>query len=258
MPELARYEYGDNGLKYAIARLGAEPLVPILSNWTVSKDELIKKTAENLDASGKQIPIVTPLPTHSRFMPHLTAILLNSIDVFFHAVFYNVASQCPPHTPKLEFFYIHSTTLSVHFTDFLTNPWLSPEARVRLLEWKGRWDLANYASRGAAPLLAKEVTNYIPQTPVNGWVELIARANQYTHAEDGGHVVKMIRGVLNACKVCMKQDRDDFGLKRPDHWLKAGALIMDSVESGSPVWVRGGGFEQGWAAIPLRNGTLES
>ncbi|KAF2179282.1 hypothetical protein K469DRAFT_596657 [Zopfia rhizophila CBS 207.26] len=220
LPTAAKYEYADNGLKYGIVHIAAEHLLPVLSKWAVRSDELIRKTAEMIDAS----------------------------------VFYNVTAQRPPHLHKLDFFYVHSITLSVHFTDFLTNPVLSPEARVRLLEWKGRWDLANYASRGAAPLLPNELINYTPKNGGDSWERLIERTNKFIHVEDGGHAPKMMRALVNGWKACEKEDRSGFGLKTPDLWLKAAAMGMDAVESGSPVWVRGAGFNQGWVGVPLRKG----
>ncbi|KAF9641051.1 hypothetical protein BFW01_g12857 [Lasiodiplodia theobromae] len=218
-PEAADYGYRDNCIKYGIVHLGSERLLPVLAKWVVrSEDDLAQKTAENIDAS----------------------------------VFYNVAAQHPPHIPKIDFFYLHSTTVSVHFIDFLTNPWLSPAARVRLLEWKGRWDLANYASRGAAQLLRDEVAAYPADR--GGWDSVIARANRYIHEEDSGHTAKMIRAVVAGWRFLEGRERKGFALESEEMWLKAASLGMDSVEAGSPVWVRGAGFEEGWADIPLREG----
>lgn len=140
----------------------------------------------------------------------------------------------------------------MHYIDFLTNPWLSPAARARLLEWKGRWDLANYASRGAAPLLRDEVATY-PADPA-GWDSVIARANRYIHPEDGGHAAKMMRAIVAGWRFVETRGREGLALETEEMWLKAASLGMDSVEGGSPVWVRGAGFEEGWRGVPLRDG----
>lgn len=166
-------------------------------------------------------------------------------------VYYSVTSQHPPNVPTLDFFYIHSITLSVHFPSFLTHPALSPEARVRFLEWKVRWDLANYASRGAPPLLADELDAYVPKTPVKQWSDLINRINHFVHPEDGGHAVKTIRGIANGWALCKKLGKS-YRLKDEEAWLRAGAFCMDSFEDEGPLWIRGAGFDEAWKHVPLR------
>ncbi|KAF2626001.1 hypothetical protein BU25DRAFT_412241 [Macroventuria anomochaeta] len=81
------------------------------------------------------------------------------------SVYFCVTAQRTEHIQKLDFFYLHSATLSVHFTSLLNHPALSTEARIRFLEWKGRWDLANYASRGAAPSTKKNSPTTYPRSP---------------------------------------------------------------------------------------------
>lgn len=120
------------------------------------------------------------------------------------------------------------------------------------MEWKGRWDLANYASWGAAPLHANELYSYVPKKPVHGWQDIIDRVDAFVHLEDIGHTAKAIRGIANGWKACEKVDRTRFGLRDEETWLKAAALCMDSFESEAPLWVRGAGFDQAWATVPLR------
>lgn len=153
--------------------------------------------------------------------------------------------------PTLDFFYIHSITLSVHLPAFLTHPSLSPEARTRFLEWKVRWDLANYASRGAAPLLANELEDYMPKMPVKQWSNLTDRAIRFVSREDGGHAVKTIRGIANGWALCEKSSKR-YSLNNEEAWLRAGALCVDSVEDDGPLWVRGAGFDEAWENVPLR------
>ena len=124
--------------------------------------------------------------------------------------------------------------------------------RIRILEWKGRWDLANYASRGAAPLLADELFDYEPKKPVQGWQDIFERVDAFVDPADGGHAVKMIRGIANGWKACSALDRSKLMLKDEETWLKAAALCMDSFESEAPLWIMAIGFEEGWAPIPLR------
>lgn len=47
-----------------------------------------------------------------------------------------------------------------------SQPWISNETKARLLEWKIRMDLVEYASRGAPPLLPiSEIAAYQPRKP---------------------------------------------------------------------------------------------
>ncbi|KAL1622023.1 hypothetical protein SLS56_008907 [Neofusicoccum ribis] len=211
-------EDGDDGMRDGVVGKAVKEMCEIAGKWVVkSKNELYKKTAEMMDASA----------------------------------FYTMTAQRPPHIQKLDFFYMHSITTSVYFADFLTNPDLLPSDRVRLLEWKVRWDLANYASRSAAPLLTSELTDYTPKNPGDSWDELLKRVRVFID-HDGGHPAKMIRALASGSEVCKSVDRTRFGLKTQDLWLKAAKMGMDSVAAGEPDWIRGAGFKQAWADVPLR------
>ncbi|GME36003.1 hypothetical protein GTA08_BOTSDO08348 [Neofusicoccum parvum] len=212
------WEDENDGLRDGVIGRAGKEMCEIAGKWVVkSENELYRKTAEMIDAS----------------------------------VFYTTTAQRPPHIQKLDFFYMHSITTSVYFTDFLTNTDLLPSDRARLLEWKARWDLANYASRGTAPLLTSELTDYTPKNPGDSWDELLNRARAFVD-EDDGHAAKMIRALASGSEVCKSVDRTRFGLKTQDLWLKAANMGMDSVEAGEPNWVRGAGFKQAWADVPLR------
>jgi hypothetical protein len=42
-------------------------------------------------------------------------------------------------------------------------PWISTETKVRLLEWKIRMDLMQYAARGCPPLSVDKISSYKPK-----------------------------------------------------------------------------------------------
>ncbi|PSN70517.1 hypothetical protein BS50DRAFT_520373 [Corynespora cassiicola Philippines] len=223
-PLIASYRYQDNTVKYGIAQMGADVMAEVGSKWIVRPEDLKSRTAQMMDA----------------------------------CVYYNVAAQRPPYAKKVDFYLMHSTTLAVHFETFMSHPFLTEKDRIRLLEWKGRWDLANYASRGAPELLEDEVFKHEPRIP-GGWDGLIHRANRYIHYQDGGHVSKMIRAIVNGWDLCKQEDRTDFALKTEDNWLKAAHLFMDFAETAAErddemLFMRGAGFEEGWKIHPLREG----
>lgn len=76
--------------------------------------------------------------------------------------------------------------------------WISLDTKVKLLEWRGRYDLLNYVSRGCPPLLREEIKRYAPKHPEHGWDELFARARAFP---DDGHECKLIRAIASAAEV---------------------------------------------------------
>ncbi|KAF4534088.1 uncharacterized protein LTHEOB_3701 [Lasiodiplodia theobromae] len=219
----ARWEDANKLRDGVVGRAGKE-MCELAAKWVVdensSEKELERKTAEMIDAS----------------------------------VFFTAAPQRPPHVAKIDFFYMHSVTSSIFFTSFLTSPLFPSNARARLLEWKGRFDLAGYASRGAPELPAAEIVNYVSSNHRNhGWQQLFDRVNSMT--DDDGHTPKLLRAVANGAQACAKlrqEDRRGFAIEGQDAWLKAAAMGMDGVQAGGPKWLRSGGFEKAWAEVPVR------
>ncbi|EKG18788.1 hypothetical protein MPH_03954 [Macrophomina phaseolina MS6] len=215
----ARWEDKNRLRDGVIGRAGKE-MCELAAKWTVDSDEeLERRTAEMIDAS----------------------------------VFFSVAAQKPPHTPKIDFFYMHSVTSSIFFSDFLSNPLFPRDARARMLEWKARFDLANYASRGAPALAANELADYVPRNPSDGWDRLFQRVNGFS--SDDGHAAKLLRGIANgeqAWKRLGEEQRKGFAITSAEQWWKACAMGMDGTETGGPRWVRSTGFEEAWKDVPLR------
>ncbi|KAJ6155460.1 HypA-like protein, partial [Penicillium chermesinum] len=89
-----------------------------------------------------------------------TADMTNAVSYF------TGAAQRPKKAVKLDFFLLHSVTCSLFFSKFISLPWLDRATKARMLEWKGRFDLLSYASRGSPDLLLDEVSAY-PVT--NDW-----------------------------------------------------------------------------------------
>ncbi|CZR69439.1 related to HypA-like protein [Phialocephala subalpina] len=131
--------------------------------------------------------------------------------------------------------------------------WLSAANKARLLEWKGRMDLAIYASRGCPKVLVDELTTYVPRSgggAGDGWNEVIARAANYVDS----HAIKLIRAMGNAEVVCRPYDDDSTFVIKGADWLKLANMAMDSVEEGGGVedWIRNAGFDEAWEGFPER------
>lgn len=117
--------------------------------------------------------------------------------------------------------------------------WLSQESKVRLLEWKGRLDLAMYASRASPQLLIDEITKYQPKKPFgwggDPWGNIFDRVGQ---KEDDGHASKLIRALANGQEVCAPyEEREEFRIKS-NMWLQLGH--MGGYLPGIDIWKKNG------------------
>lgn len=163
------------------------------------------------------------------------------------------ASQRPGRKPKIDFFYMHTVTSSLFFSVIIKQNWIKLEDRVRMVEWKGRLDLAWYAVSGSAELYADAVEQYHngPSSSL-GWKELYAAVNK---EHDDGHVVKLVRALKNGEEAAKPFEEGDFGEYFPvkgDTWLKIARMTLDTTK-GWPTdlkWVNFTGFDMGWKIRP--------
>lgn len=187
-------------------------MIEYASQWTVNEEQLEQKTCEMI---------------HS-------------------AVYFTAASQRPPKQVKFDFSSMHSTNSSIFFPTFSSLPWLSIANKIRLLEWKGRLDLAVYASCRSPPLLLEEISGYTPQKLEAGdaeWKGLFQRLWAY---EDDGHAIKLGRAVAYAERASKDYEGEDWARIKGFMWEKVGNMVVDSVEDSGATWVRGAGFEEAW------------
>ncbi|KAK1778377.1 hypothetical protein QBC45DRAFT_414289 [Copromyces sp. CBS 386.78] len=143
--------------------------------------------------------------------------------------------------PRFDFFLMHHVTSAPFFTTVNAQDWISLDTKVRLLEWKIRMDLVQYAARGAPELSLDAITSYQPkEKKASGTPEEIISNLHFF--EDDGHAIKLAR----AARICQLyyQTRDD------DYWNKIYHLIVDSVLAPGPHWVRSCGFDEAWEDIP--------
>ncbi|KAL2144310.1 hypothetical protein VTI28DRAFT_9298 [Corynascus sepedonium] len=154
--------------------------------------------------------------------------------------------------PKFDFFLMHHVNASPFFVALNAQDWVPLEAKARLLEWKIRMDLIEYAARGAPELSAQKLAAYKPRKPDAGksLADIISRLHTF---EDDGHSIKLGRAAVICHDSCRKYDEDGrhwLKVKGDDLWNKVCHLIVDSVEASGPRWVRSCGFDEAWEEVP--------
>ena len=162
-------------------------------------------------------------------------------------VYYTGAAQHPPKQVKFDFYFMHCLNSSVFFHSFINQDWISKKSKIRLLEWKGRLDLAMYASRRSPELLLDEIKNYHPKQPSSGsadpWGPIFERVGRI---EDDGHASKFVRALAHGQILCAPYEhKAEFKIK-DDMWLQLGNMVIDSVEDSGERWVRSAGFPEAW------------
>ncbi|KAF2118825.1 hypothetical protein BDV96DRAFT_568506 [Lophiotrema nucula] len=163
------------------------------------------------------------------------------------------ASQRPGRKRKIDFFYMHTVTSSIFFSVIIKQDWIKLEDRVRMVEWKGRLDLAWYVVSGTAELYPDAVSEYHDDFSANmGWEELFAAVNK---EHDDGHVAKLIRALKNGEQVAKPFETGQFSDSFPVHgdmWLKIARMTLDTTKGWTPdlKWVNFTGFDMGWKIRP--------
>lgn len=120
---------------------------------------------------------------------------------------------------------------------------------MRLLEWKIRMDLAQYAARAVPPMSIDRIAAYKPKsgtaaTKEEEPIDVVSRLHSF---DDDGHAIKLGR----AAGICQQvsaqyEDRDWMRLKGRENWMKVLHMIVDSVEGPGQRWVRTTGLEEAW------------
>ena len=163
------------------------------------------------------------------------------------------ASQRPGRKRKIDFFYMHAVTSSIFFSVIIKQEWIKLEDRVRMVEWKGRLDLAWYAVSGCAELYPDAVTDYQDDfSGAMGWKDLYAAVNK---EHDDGHVAKLIRALKNGQEAAKPFESGEFSESFPvkgDMWLKIARMVLDTTKDWptDQKFVNFTGFDMGWKIRP--------
>jgi hypothetical protein len=209
-----------------------DEMMKYASQYVVKPEQLEKKTAEMINFNG-------------------TFSLCYNSTMLTITAYFTGAAQRPDKIPKIDFFFMHCINCSIFFPALMDAPWISTESKCRLLEWKGRMDVALYISRGSPVLRLNEIKDYKPKRPTDDWNELFERINVFP---DDGHGSKLVRALANGQKICEKYEGSDGFMIHGLLWLKLANLVVDSVEDQEIHWVRSAGFDKAWEKIPDRKG----
>ncbi|KAJ9142492.1 Hypa-like protein [Pleurostoma richardsiae] len=148
---------------------------------------------------------------------------------------------------KIEFFIMHAVTSSIFLTVLTRQDWIAPRDKARLVEWKGRLDLAWYATEGVPPLDETAISGYRGSEEL-GWPEIFIAARRES---DDGHVSKFIRALKNGEIVAKKYEEgewaDYFPMKQ-DMWIKLARICLDTTTKlpWDIKWVWFAGFNEAW------------
>ncbi|KAJ4389510.1 hypothetical protein N0V93_006980 [Gnomoniopsis smithogilvyi] len=165
------------------------------------------------------------------------------------------AAQRKGKAAKLDFFSMHAVTSSIFLSLLARQPWIHNEHKAKLIEWKGRLDIAWYASSGSPPLELQFVTSYQPTLSKDmDWQALYAAT---VEAHDDGHVAKLVRALYSAESEArgfeerVGQENTMNLPVRGDLWFRVAQMSFDSTTD-VPLdekWLMGTGFDPMWNRI---------
>ena len=167
---------------------------------------------------------------------------------------------------------MHSVNSSIAVSSLMHQPWISPSNKSKILEYKGRLDLLQYASRGCPRLLIDEISSYIPRKKeASDWAAIFERVNQI---DDDGHAAKLVRALAHGQRTCAPWEESEAAKIKDKMWLQLGNMgtsfflyparltlmsakflpAIDSVEDTANRWVRHAGFDRAWERYVLLSG----
>lgn len=156
--------------------------------------------------------------------------------------------------PKYEFFLMHHVNVSPIFVTLNRQDWIPAPLKVRMLEWKIRMDLIQFAARGSPELDLDRIRDYVPNksSPSPGSAGAAAALLPRMHAfVDDGHAIKLFRAIAIGREVCKPYEDKDWIIIKGDLWDQIAHMVVDSVEAPGPTWVRNAGFDEAWeVSIP--------
>ncbi|CAK7265298.1 hypothetical protein SEPCBS119000_001441 [Sporothrix epigloea] len=182
------------------------------------------------------------------------------------------AALHPQKYPKFDFFLLHHVTSIPFFTALNSFTWVPVQAKARMLEWKIRMDLAQYAARACPPLRSvtaletyqspphdaaagatSEVANADPEAATCSAdhisPEAAAAAARLFHFDEDGHAIKLVRATALAERLVRQSAYTDAPwriLQTDRAWNALYRLETDSVMGPGSEYVRTTGLDEAW------------
>ncbi|KAK1538483.1 HypA protein [Colletotrichum paranaense] len=246
------------------AKTDASGSMPLISELVeeIRRDQKLAHAAEMKDANKIFDGILKRAPEEMLRIASKVKVRPEELDErtaeMFHNAFYVAggAALRPGKEPKWDFFLIHHTNAAPIFLSFNSMPWISTENKVRMLEYKIRMDLVQYAARGCPPLRLEDVKSYKPKDKDEG-KDLVSKPTdllpRFHNFVDDGHTIKVVRA-LGICQDLSAKYGDKPWIKIKDgEWLNLTYMLLDSTEHDETRWVRSAGFEEAWKDVPARD-----
>lgn len=135
--------------------------------------------------------------------------------------------------------------------------WIPHSTKVRLLEWKMRFDLVQFLARGSPRLDVGILRTYRPRArPPHGGDELAPGGGRdllprFHAINEDGHIIKTVRALLFVEEESAPYaGRDWVRIRSPREWTAAHHMLLDATEGQEMQWVRGAGFPEAWNDVP--------
>jgi hypothetical protein len=197
---------------------------------------------------------LTPIAAQFRITPE--ALARRTAEMISTAAYLAGASQRSGRKRKIDFFLMHTVTASLFFSVFTAQEWIPLADRIRLVEWKGRLDLAFYAFCNCPELDGSAVTEYVDDfTREMDWAALYAAVNK---EHDDGHVAKFMRALRNGEEVAKPYEEDEEWARyfpvNGEMWVKLARMALETTRQSPPdlKWILGTGFNEAWLRPDLQ------
>ncbi|KAM0275071.1 hypothetical protein ACHAQH_007591 [Verticillium albo-atrum] len=231
----------------------------------VGKNEKLRSAARPGDGNKVYDGVLVRAPEEMKEVAKQVKIKPEELDErtaeMFESTFYVAAGAAMKEgkEAKWDFFLIHHTNSAPFFVTLNKADWISTEDKVRILEYKIRMDLVQYAARGTPATRFDAVAAYKPKDVDRG-KKLVSRPEDLLprfHAiDDDGHTVKVARAMEVCRELCAPYaDKPWRKIKSDETWVKMHYTLLDGTETGEDEggrWVRSAGFDEMWKDIPNR------
>ncbi|RAH39755.1 questin oxidase family protein [Aspergillus brunneoviolaceus CBS 621.78] len=223
--------------------------------WNRMRDSIMDRAADELIPIAAQFRI----PASGMMMmagEHADLLTIRTAEMASTAAYLAGASQSARRPRKIDFFLMHTVTASLFFSVYNAQEWIPRAMRVRLVEWKGRLDLAFYAFCKSPELDACAISDYSDDfTRDMDWAALYAAVNQ---EHDDGHVAKFMRALRHAERLSRPYEQhpvwaEHFPVKG-NMWIKLARMALETTRHSPPdfKWIMGTGFDEAWERPDLK------